>query len=80
MTTPALTMLSVEQFLTKNGLTLTPHSPHSPSLIPGTFFLFLWMRKVLKRKRFADVEEVKQKMAEALKDIKIDEFKNCFSQ
>ena len=26
------------------------------------------------------MEEVKQKMAEALKSIKVDEFKNCFKQ
>ena len=44
------------------------------------------MKKVLKRKRFADVEEGKQnkqtnkQMAEALKGINIDEFKNCFEQ
>ena len=36
------------------------------------------MKKVLKGKCFADVEEVKQKMAEALKDINIDELKNYF--
>ena len=29
---------------------------------------------------FCQVEEVKQKMSEALKGIKIDEFKNCFEQ
>ena len=29
---------------------------------------------------FADVEEVKQKMAEALKGMKITELKNCFEQ
>ena len=38
------------------------------------------MKEVLKWKRFADVEEVKQKTAEALKSIKIEEFKNCFEQ
>ena len=39
------------------------------------------MKKVLKGKHFAGVEEVKQKkMAEALKGIKIDDFKNCFEQ
>ena len=38
------------------------------------------MRKVLKGKHFASVEEVKQEMAEALNSIKIDEFKNCFEQ
>ena len=42
------------------------------------------MKKVLKRKCFANVEKVKQKMvkqktAEALKGIKIDEFKKCMS-
>ena len=43
------------------------------------FFVFL-DEKVLKGKRFADVEKVKQKMAEVLKGIKIDEFKNYFKQ
>ena len=38
------------------------------------------MKKVLKGKRPADVEEVKQKKAEALKGIKTSEFKNCFEQ
>ena len=38
------------------------------------------MKKVLKGKHFASLEEMKQKMAEALKVIKIDEFKNCFEQ
>ena len=38
------------------------------------------MKNTLKGKRFANVEEVKQKMAEALKGIKINEFKNCLDQ
>ena len=38
------------------------------------------MKKVLKGKCFADVEEVKQIMTKALKGIKIDEFKNCSEQ
>ena len=37
------------------------------------------MKKVLKKKCFTDVEEVKQKMAEAIKGIKSDVFKNCLS-
>ena len=36
------------------------------------------MTKVFKGKHFANVEEVTQKMGEALKGIKIDEFTNCF--
>ena len=38
------------------------------------------MKKVLEGKHFADVKEEKQKMVEAPKDNKIDEFKNCFEQ
>ena len=38
------------------------------------------MKKVLKRKYFTDVEEVKPKMAEALKAININKFKTCFVQ
>ena len=40
---------------------------------------FSQMKKVLKGKHFADVEEVKQKMAEARKGIKISEFKTVLS-
>ena len=38
------------------------------------------MKKVLKGKCFTDVEEVEQKPAEALKGIKVDEFRNCSEQ
>ena len=37
------------------------------------------MEKVLKGKHFTNVQEMKQKMAEALKGIKVNEFKNCLS-
>ena len=74
MSAPAHTALSVQQFLTKNSMTPVPHPPYSPDLTLRDFFLFPWMRNVLKGKHFADVEEMKQKAAEALKGIKIDEF------
>ena len=38
------------------------------------------MKKVFKGKRFVNVEETKQKTAEAVKGIKINKFKNCFEQ
>ena len=57
------------------------HPPYSPGLAPWvTYFLFPCMKKVLKAKHFADMEEVKQKMAEALKGIKKDELQKCFEQ
>ena len=43
---------------------------YSPDLAPSYFFLFPWMKRVLKGKCFAAVEEVKQKSAEVLKPSK----------
>ena len=58
-----------------------PYSSYSPDFSLSDIFLFVSLfEKVLKSKCFVDVEEVKQKMAEALKSIKINEFKNCFEQ
>ena len=54
-------------------MTPMPHPPDSPDFTPGKFFVSP-VNKALKGKCFADVEEVKQKMAGALKGIKINEF------
>ena len=81
MSVPAHMALSVQQFLTQNGTTSVSHPPVHPisPLVTVLFVcLFPWRKKLLTRKRFADVKEMKQKTAEALKGIKIDEFKNCF--
>ena len=55
------TVLSVQQFLTKNGMTPVPHPPKSPNLTQSEFFFVSPDEKVLKGKHFADVEEEKQK-------------------
>ena len=71
--------VSFQKFLAKNGM--TPMC--SPILIlrSQTFILFPLMKKVLKGKCFANVEEVKQKTSEAVNfSIKIDKFKSCFEQ
>ncbi|KYN38445.1 hypothetical protein ALC56_07183, partial [Trachymyrmex septentrionalis] len=47
---------------------------------PCDFFLFPKFKRNMKGKRFATVEEVKQKSLEGLKDIPMSEFKNCFEQ
>ena len=64
MSAPPHTMLSVQQFLTNNGMTPVPHSYNSPDAASSNFHPT--MKKFLKGKGFANVEEVKQKMAEAL--------------
>ena len=61
-------------------MTPIPHLFYSPNLTRREFFFIYLDEKVLKKKHFANVEEVKQKMAEALKGMKITELKNCFEQ
>jgi hypothetical protein len=70
--------LECQKFLTKNGITQLLHSPYSPDLAPYDFFLFPRINKVLKQKRFADVEEVKEKTTGAIKGITLEEFQDCF--
>jgi len=78
---PAHSAISVTTFMARNGLAALPHPPYSPDVAPSDFFfLFPRMKRNLKGKHFADVEEVKRKTTEALANIKEDEFKNCFEQ
>ena len=67
-------------FWPKMSWPLDPPSLFTQFHLKWHFFvcLFPQMKKVLKGKCFANVEEVKQKMAEALlKGIKIDTLQNC---
>ena len=55
-----------------------PSPPYPPNLAPRNSSLRL--KTVLKKNLFAYVKEVKQKIAVAPEDIKIDKFKNCSEQ
>uniref|UniRef100_A0A672JGS6 Tc1-like transposase DDE domain-containing protein n=1 Tax=Salarias fasciatus TaxID=181472 RepID=A0A672JGS6_SALFA len=68
----------VAQFLAKNGMTLLPHPPYSPDLAPCDFSLFPRLKKQLKGRRFADVEEVTDKAQQVLKGIISLEFADTF--
>ena len=61
-------------------MTTALHPPCSPDLAPRDFFLFPRMKIDLKGKHFQNVEEVREKMTEALKAITLQEFQNCFEQ
>ena len=78
MSTPAHTTPGVQQFLSKNGITPMSHPPYSSDLTPSDLFFVSPDKRSPQREMFANVEKVKQKMAEALKDIKIEKFKNWF--
>uniref|UniRef100_A0A672GPV3 Mos1 transposase HTH domain-containing protein n=1 Tax=Salarias fasciatus TaxID=181472 RepID=A0A672GPV3_SALFA len=75
---PAHTALRITQFLMKNGMTLLTHAPYLPDLVPFDFFLFPKLKKELKGRPFADVEEVQEKAQPALKGIITHEFADAF--
>ena len=62
-------------------MTPMPHPPYSPNLALNDFSFVSLLKKVFKAlETFCQCEQVKPKPAEALKGIKINEFKNCFEQ
>lgn len=56
-----LCMLSVRRLSTKKGMATMPHPPYSPDLAANDFILFPRMKRDMKEKRFADVDEIKNK-------------------
>lgn len=77
---PAHTALSVRRILASTRMATLTDTPCSPDLTPADFFLFYWMKRDLKGKRFADVDEVKRNVTTALAGIKEAEFARCFQQ
>jgi len=64
---PAHTSLLVSSFLAKNNTTIMPQPPYSPDLAPCDFFLFPKLKRPMKGRRFATIEEIKAASLEELK-------------
>ena len=75
MSAPAHIVRSVQQFLTKDGVAPMPNSPYLSNLTLSDFVSL--DEKNSSQGTFCQ-RGWNKKMAEALKSIKIDEFKNCF--
>lgn len=75
---PAHTALSVRQFLANKQITALDHPPYSPDLAPCDFWLFPRLKTVLKGTHFASVEEIKATVTRELRDLKEEDFAQCF--
>ena len=80
ISTSAHTVLSVQKFLTKNGMTPVPTLLIHPILTQEMFFVCFPGWKKYSKGNILLMWKSWKKMAKALKVIKIDEFKNCFEQ
>ncbi|UYV75811.1 hypothetical protein LAZ67_13001424 [Cordylochernes scorpioides] len=68
----AHTSLLVRDFLAKNNTLMMPQPPYSPELVPCDFFLFPKLKRPMKGRRYATLDEIKTASKEELKKI----FKN----
>ncbi|UYV67254.1 hypothetical protein LAZ67_5000061 [Cordylochernes scorpioides] len=75
---PAHTSLLVHDFLAKNNTLMMPQPPYSPDLAPCDFFLFPKLRRPLKGRCYATLEEIKTASKEELKKILKNDFLKCF--
>ena len=67
---PAHSSLLVRNFLAKK--------PYSPDLAPCVFFLFPRLKRPMKGRRFATIEEIKTESLKELKDIPKSAYEKCF--
>ncbi|UYV76569.1 hypothetical protein LAZ67_14001206 [Cordylochernes scorpioides] len=71
---PAHTSLLVRDFLAKNNTLMMPQPPYSPDLAPCDFFLFPKLKRPMKGRRYATLDEIKTASKEELKN----DFLKCF--
>lgn len=75
---PAHASLLVREFLAKNNTTILPQPPYSPDLAPCDFFLFPKLKRPMKGRRYATIEEIKTASKEELNKITKNDFSKCF--
>jgi hypothetical protein len=75
---PAHMALSVREFLASKQITVLEHPPCPPDLAPSQFYLFPKIKKILKGRRFGDIDDIRSIMMAALKAISQNQFQNCF--
>jgi transposase len=61
---PIHTALSVREFLVSKQMTVLENPPYSPDLAPNYFFLFQMIKKILKRRHFDDIDDIRSNMTQ----------------
>ncbi|UYV77838.1 hypothetical protein LAZ67_15002542 [Cordylochernes scorpioides] len=75
---PAHTLLLVRDFLAKNNTLMMPQPPYSSDLAPCDFFLFPKLKRPMKGRRYATLDEIKTASKEELKRFLKMIFLKCF--
>ena len=76
----AHTSILMHEFLAKNKIVIISQPPYSLDLGPADFFLFPKLKTLMKGKRFATIEEIKEKSKQEHLAIQKNEFQKCFGK
>jgi hypothetical protein len=66
---PAHKVLSVKQFLAQKSINEMEYPPYSTDMTLNDFRLFPKIKSALKRRRFQDIEDIRENVTTALKAI-----------
>ncbi|UYV79647.1 hypothetical protein LAZ67_18000172 [Cordylochernes scorpioides] len=75
---PAHTSMLVRDFLAKNNTLMMPQPLYPPDLAPCDFFLLPKLKRPMKGRRYATLDEIKTASKEELKKIFKNHFLKCF--
>ena len=75
---PVHSSLLVRNFLAKNNTAIMPQPPYSPDLAPCDFVLFPILKRPMKGRRFATIQEIKTESLRELKKIPKSAYQKCF--
>jgi histone-lysine N-methyltransferase SETMAR len=75
---PAHTAARTLDYLHEEGVQLIPHPPYSPDLAPCDFYLFEFVKRQLRGKRFNDDNEAISAFKECISNITQDDWRDCF--
>ena len=75
---PSHKCLLVTQYLVKHSVVTLPHPAYSPDLAPNDFSLFPTIKKGLKGRRFADIDDVKTATSTSLNELEQSFFQRTF--
>jgi histone-lysine N-methyltransferase SETMAR len=68
----------IKIFLQQQGVTVMPHPPSSPDLVPWDFWLFGYLKQQLDT--YSDSESLKKAVTTVIRDIPQDEFRKTFNK
>ena len=73
---PVHSALRTREFMAKHSITVLPHPPYSPDLVPCDFFLSPMLKRPLKG-RFETILEIKANATKEFKGIKKEAYLDC---